>query len=42
MHTPFFDFILEDKDLGRAMDAARSIWDEPSGNTWSSADPLGI
>ena len=42
MHTPFFEFILEDKDLGRAMDAARSTWDDPIGSTWSSSDPLGI
>lgn len=38
----FFEFIYEDKDLGRTLDASASAWDIPAGTNWSSSDTFGI
>jgi hypothetical protein len=42
MYIPFYEFILEDKNLGRALDASQSMCDSPFGTNWSSPDPFGF
>ena len=40
----FWEFVLEDKALGRALDAAASMFDSSSNSNWSSNtnDPFGF
>jgi hypothetical protein len=38
-NMPFKEFLYEDRDLGRIIDAVESMWESPaSGGNWSSSD----